>query len=68
MGTVVGKMSETREEVAENCEALKTGMYGVKEVLPVASGAATRDASAARSSAASTLPSRMVAMRTPGSS
>lgn len=38
VGTVVGKMSETREEVAENCEALKTGMYGVKEVLPVASG------------------------------
>jgi ribulose-bisphosphate carboxylase large chain len=38
VGTVVGKMSETREEVAENCEALKTGMYCVKEVLPVASG------------------------------
>ena len=38
VGTVVGKMSETREEVAENCEALKTGMYSVKEVLPVASG------------------------------
>jgi ribulose-bisphosphate carboxylase large chain len=38
VGTVVGKMSETREEVAENCEALKTGMYGLKEVLPVASG------------------------------
>lgn len=38
VGTVVGKMSETREEVAENCEALKTGMYGIKEVLPVASG------------------------------
>ena len=38
VGTVVGKMSETKEEVAENCEALKTGMYGVKDVLPVASG------------------------------
>jgi ribulose-bisphosphate carboxylase large chain len=38
VGTVVGKMSETREEVAENCAALKTDMYGVKEVLPVASG------------------------------
>ncbi len=38
VGTVVGKMSETREEVAENCEALKTDMYGIKEVLPVASG------------------------------
>ena len=38
VGTVVGKMSETREEVSENCEALKTDMYGVKNVLPVASG------------------------------
>jgi ribulose-bisphosphate carboxylase large chain len=38
VGTVVGKMSETREEVSENCEALKTDMYGVNEVLPVASG------------------------------
>ena len=38
VGTVVGKMSETREEVAENCEALKNDMYGIKEVLPVASG------------------------------
>ena len=31
-------MSETREEVSENCEALKTDMYGLKDVLPVASG------------------------------
>jgi ribulose-bisphosphate carboxylase large chain len=38
VGTVVGKMSETREAVSENCEALKTDMYGVNEVLPVASG------------------------------
>ncbi|MBN1784531.1 MAG: type III ribulose-bisphosphate carboxylase [Candidatus Bathyarchaeota archaeon] len=38
VGTVVGKMSETREEVNENCDALKTGLYDVKEVLPVASG------------------------------
>jgi ribulose-bisphosphate carboxylase large chain len=38
VGTVVGKMSETREEVAENCEALKTEMSGLKTVLPVASG------------------------------
>ena len=38
VGTVVGKMSETQEEVTENCEALKTDLYGVKEVLPVASG------------------------------
>jgi len=38
VGTVVGKMSETREEVAENCEALKMGMNGLKPVMPVASG------------------------------
>ena len=38
VGTVVGKMSETREEVSENCEALKTDMYGLNEVMPVASG------------------------------
>ncbi len=38
IGTVVGKMSETREEVSENCEALKMEMHGIKDVLPVASG------------------------------
>ncbi len=38
VGTVVGKMSETREEVSENCEALKTDMYGLSDVLAVASG------------------------------
>ena len=38
VGTVVGKMSETQEEVSENCEALRTDMYGLNEVLPVASG------------------------------
>jgi ribulose-bisphosphate carboxylase large chain len=38
VGTVVGKMSETREEVSENCEALKTEMHGINAVLPVASG------------------------------
>jgi ribulose-bisphosphate carboxylase large chain len=38
VGTVVGKMSETREEVAENCEALKMEMSGLKPVMPVASG------------------------------
>ena len=38
VGTVVGKMSETREEVSENCEALRTDMYGLNEVMPVASG------------------------------
>lgn len=38
VGTVVGKMSETREEVAENCEALMVEMASSKKVLPVASG------------------------------
>jgi ribulose-bisphosphate carboxylase large chain len=38
VGTAVGKMSETREEVAENIEALKAPMHGLKRVLPVASG------------------------------
>jgi ribulose-bisphosphate carboxylase large chain len=38
VGTVVGKMSETREEVSENCEALRTELGGLKNVLPVASG------------------------------
>lgn len=38
VGTVVGKMFETREEVTENCEALMMDMNGLKPVLPVASG------------------------------
>ncbi len=38
VGTAVGKMSEAREEVLENCEALRTEMDGLKPVLPVASG------------------------------
>jgi ribulose-bisphosphate carboxylase large chain len=38
VGTVVGKMAETRQEVADNIEALKMPMNGVKPVLPVASG------------------------------
>jgi ribulose-bisphosphate carboxylase large chain len=38
VGTVIGKMSETRGEVIENCEALKVKMGDVKPVLPVASG------------------------------
>jgi ribulose-bisphosphate carboxylase large chain len=38
VGTVVGKMFETKEEVAENCEALKMPMGGIKNVMPVASG------------------------------
>jgi ribulose-bisphosphate carboxylase large chain len=38
VGTVVGKMFETKEEVEENCEALRMTMSGLKPVLPVASG------------------------------
>jgi ribulose-bisphosphate carboxylase large chain len=38
VGTVVGKMFETKEEVAENCDALTEEMFGLKQVLPVASG------------------------------
>jgi len=38
VGTVVGKMFETREEVAKNVEALEMEMAGLKQVLPVASG------------------------------
>jgi ribulose-bisphosphate carboxylase large chain len=38
VGTVVGKMSETKEEVLQNLDALKTEMSGFKPVMPVASG------------------------------
>jgi ribulose-bisphosphate carboxylase large chain len=38
VGTVVGKMFETREEVAENTEAIKMSLDRLKPVLPVASG------------------------------
>lgn len=38
VGTVVGKMFETKEEVMENCNALKMNMGNLKPVLPVASG------------------------------
>lgn len=38
VGSAVGKMSETREEVLENCDALKAEIDGLKPVLPVASG------------------------------
>jgi ribulose-bisphosphate carboxylase large chain len=38
VGTAIGKMSETKDEVQENVEALKQPMYGLKAVLPVASG------------------------------
>jgi ribulose-bisphosphate carboxylase large chain len=38
VGTAVGKMAETKEEVLENVKALKEPMYNLKPVLPVASG------------------------------
>ena len=38
VGTVVGKMSETKAEVEENIDACKDELYGLKQVLPVASG------------------------------
>jgi ribulose-bisphosphate carboxylase large chain len=38
VGTIVGKMSETKNEVLENIDALKTAMAGLKPVLSVASG------------------------------
>jgi ribulose-bisphosphate carboxylase large chain len=38
VGTIVGKMSETKTEVLENIDALKMEMAGLKPVLPVASG------------------------------
>ena len=38
VGTVVGKMSETKQEVMENIDALKMPMNGLNPVLPVASG------------------------------
>jgi ribulose-bisphosphate carboxylase large chain len=37
-GTAVGKMGETESEVTENISALTGNMYGLKKVLPVASG------------------------------
>jgi ribulose-bisphosphate carboxylase large chain len=38
VGAGVGKMSETREEVLSNVESLKEEIFGLKRVLPVASG------------------------------
>ena len=38
VGTVVGKMSETKAEVLENIDALKMDMHGLNRVMPVASG------------------------------
>lgn len=38
VGTVVGKMSETRNEVLENVDTIKQPFYGLRQVFPVASG------------------------------
>jgi ribulose-bisphosphate carboxylase large chain len=38
VGTAVGKMSETKREVLENCKRLKNTLFDCKPVLPVASG------------------------------
>ncbi|MEE8167594.1 MAG: type III ribulose-bisphosphate carboxylase [Candidatus Hydrothermarchaeales archaeon] len=38
VGTGVGKMFESKEEVLQNCDALRGDMPGMKPVLPVASG------------------------------
>ena len=38
VGTIVGKMSETKKDVLENIEGLKMDIAGLKPVLPVASG------------------------------
>jgi ribulose-bisphosphate carboxylase large chain len=38
VGTVVGKMSETKAEVVENIDACKMDLNGLKQVMPVASG------------------------------
>ncbi|MEM2933097.1 MAG: type III ribulose-bisphosphate carboxylase [Candidatus Pacearchaeota archaeon] len=38
IGTAIGKMFETREEVLENKKALVEEFYGVKPTMPVASG------------------------------
>jgi ribulose-bisphosphate carboxylase large chain len=38
VGTAVGKMADTKNEVLDNVEVLKQSMFGLKPVLPVASG------------------------------
>jgi ribulose-bisphosphate carboxylase large chain len=38
VGSVVGKMFETKEEVTENLDALRMEMSGLRRVVPVASG------------------------------
>ena len=38
VGTVVGKMFETKKDVLENCRALKEELWEMNQVMPVASG------------------------------
>jgi ribulose-bisphosphate carboxylase large chain len=38
IGAIIGKMSETLEEVMDNREAVMGDMYGLKRVFPIASG------------------------------
>ena len=38
VGTFVGKMHETKKDVLDNCRVLQDELYGLKPVLPVASG------------------------------
>lgn len=38
VGTVVGKMFETKKDVEENIDACKSEMFGLKSMMPVASG------------------------------
>jgi ribulose-bisphosphate carboxylase large chain len=38
VGTVVGKMFESKKDVLSNCDALRSEFYGIKRTLPVASG------------------------------
>lgn len=38
VGTVVGKMFESKKDVLENIDACKSDMFGLKSVMPVASG------------------------------
>lgn len=38
VGAAFGKMSEGEGEVKRNCEVLRGDLYGLKEVMPVASG------------------------------
>jgi ribulose-bisphosphate carboxylase large chain len=38
VGTIVGKMFEGRKEVMNNTQALKENLFGIKKVMPVASG------------------------------